>query len=246
MEQPNIKILTPCYMGQVHAAYTQSLLNFYPYSLEHGILFSWETLPNCSLISLGRSSMLNTALKDDSWTHIMWIDADIQFMPQFIHSMILEDKDIVGGLYPKKAFPIDFASCPVPDGDHTDDLFETYFVATGFMLVKREVVEKMVEHYREELHMKYQSQDDIVHLFHPIIDRETDDLFLTEDYAFCKRARDIGFKCYVSKKFALPHIGTASYSIDEENEILERYEDMGLVKIHRDAERNYFSALQNK
>ena len=73
--------------------------------------FTVETLPNCSLISLGRSIMLNRALKTDSnWTHVLWIDADLRFRPAFIHSMVLDDKDIVGGFYPKKGLPSDFAS----------------------------------------------------------------------------------------------------------------------------------------
>ena len=114
VDQPNIKILTPCYMGQVSSGYLHSLLNFWPYAIQNGIPFTLETLPNCSLISLGRSVILARALKDKSWTHVLWIDADLRFKSEYIHSMILDDKDIVGGLYPKKGLPIDFASSPAP------------------------------------------------------------------------------------------------------------------------------------
>ncbi|MEL0145027.1 MAG: SPOR domain-containing protein, partial [Alphaproteobacteria bacterium] len=41
----------------------------------------------------------------------------LRFRPEFIHSMVLDDKDIVGGFYPKKGLPIDFASSPAPGGE---------------------------------------------------------------------------------------------------------------------------------
>jgi hypothetical protein len=233
-------------MGQVHSAYMHSLLNLFPYAMENGMPFTVETLPNCSLISLGRSIMLNRAMMlDENWTHILWIDADLRFRPEFIHSMVVDDKDIVGGFYPKKGLPIDFASSPAPGGEDTENLFETIYVATGFMLVKREVCEAMVEHYREELKFFYQGTEGAVHLFHPIIDKESNDLFLTEDYAFCKRARDIGFRCYMSKRFELPHIGVMEYSAENEQEFLKEYEERGRIKIVKDADAaDYFSALR--
>ena len=182
-------------MGQVHSGFMHSMMDLFPYALQNGMPFTFETLPNCSLISLGRSMMLTRALQDKDWTHLMWIDADLRFRPEYIHSMVLDDKDIVGGFYPKKGLPIDFASSPAPGGEDTDHLFETIYVATGFMMVKRAVVEKMVEHYREELAFTYQGLDDAVHLFHPIIDKENNNLFLTEDFAFCLQSeRAMGFK----------------------------------------------------
>jgi hypothetical protein len=230
-------------MGQVNSAYLHSLMNFFPYALQNGMPFTLETLPNCSLISLGRSIMLNRALKDPDWTHVLWIDADLRFQPEYIHSMLLDDKDIIGGFYPKKGLPIDFASSPAPGGEDTGSLFETTFVATGFMLIKREVVNAMVEHYREELGFYYQGTDDSVHLFHPIIDKDLNKLFLTEDYAFCKRARDIGFKCYMSKRFELPHIGVFEYSAENEQAILEDYVKMGRIELKETGAEQYFSAF---
>jgi hypothetical protein len=241
--QPNIKILTPCYMGQVHSAYLHSMLDLFPYAMQNGMPFTLETLPNCSLISLGRSIMLNRVMRDPNWTHVLWIDADLRFRPEYIHSMVLDDKDIVGGFYPKKGLPIDFASSPCPGGEDTEHLFETTFVATGFMLIKREVITAMIEHYREELSFYYQGTEGAVHLFHPIIDKEMNDLFLTEDFAFCKRARAIGFKCYMSKRFELPHIGVFEFSAENESEILAEYQNAGRIELKEAKPEQYFSAL---
>lgn len=244
VSQPNIKICTPCFGGKVESAYLHSMLDLFPYAMQNGMPFTLETLPNCSLISLGRSIMLNRAMQDPNWTHVLWIDADLRFQPEYIHSMILDDKDIVGGFYPKKGLPIDFASSPFPGGEDTEHLFETTFVATGFMLIKREVITAMNEHYREELSFYYQGTEGAVHLFHPIIDQDMGKLFLTEDYAFCKRARDIGFKCYMSKRFELPHIGVFEFSAENESEILAEYEKAGRIELKEAKPEQYFSAFQ--
>ena len=242
--QPNIKILTPCYGGNITSGYFHSFLDFFPYSLQNGIPFSVETLPNCSLISLGRDIMLTRALQDPNWTHLLWIDADLRWRGEYIHSMILDDKDIIGGFYPKKGLPIDFASSPAPGGEDTEFLFETIYVATGFMLVKRHVIEKMVEEF-QDLKFFYQGSDAYVDLFAPIIDKETNNLYLTEDFAFCHRARSLGFKCYMSKRFELPHLGQMEYSAESESRFLEDYEKMGRITINRDQAPNYFSAFSN-
>ena len=238
---PSIKILTPCYGGNITSGYFHSILDFFPYALQRGINVSVETLPNCSLISLGRDLMLRRALNDDTWTHVMWIDADLRFKPEYIHSMIVDGKDIVGGFYPKKGLPIDFASSPQPGGEQTEVLSETIYCATGFMLIKREVIEAMYKHFAKELTFRYFEHDDIVDLFAPIIDE--DGLYLTEDYAFCKRAKSLGYKTYMSKRFELPHLGQMEYSAEYEQEFLDMYEKSGRITINKNNPVNYFSGL---
>ena len=219
------------------------MLDLYPYALQNGMPFSVETLPSCSLISLGRDVMLARALNDPNWTHVLWIDADLRWKPEYIHSMVLNDKDIVGGFYPKKSLPIDFASSPMPGGENTEDLLETIFVATGFMMVKRHVVETMMDHFRDELQFAYQGSDQYVDLFAPIIDQDNNRLYLTEDYACCYRARQLGFKCYMSKHFELPHTGPMEFSAEHEQEMLEEYVEVGRVGLKQAKMEQYFSAF---
>ena len=234
--QPNLKILTPAYMGNLTTIYFHGMLNFASYAMGNGIPFSVETLPNCSLISLGRNIMLGRVMKDPDWTHIMWIDSDIEFSPECIHSMILDDKPIIGGFYPKKGLPVDFASSPMPNGEDTETSFETDYVATGFMLIKREVVEAMMEAYPERK-FKYQDELEFYDLFSPYIDHDNGSLYLTEDYAFCKLARAIGYKSYMSKRFVLGHHGVFTFSRDREKEILAAYESAGHIEIKKEALR---------
>lgn len=228
---PRIKILTPCYGGNITSGYFHSIINLFPFAMKHGIGISIETLPNCSLISLGRDLLLHRALKDNSWTHVLWIDSDLKFDPQYIRRLLVDDKDIVGGYYPKKCFPIETASAPVAQGEETENLLETSYVATGFMMIKREVVEAMIEHYKDELTFRYGDVDGCVALFDTMIDENG--TYLTEDYAFCHRAKSMGFRVWMDKRFILPHIGRMEYSIEQEQQILEDYEKSGRITINR-------------
>ena len=112
------------------------------------------------------------------------------------------------------------------------------------MMIKRHVIEKMIEEF-QDLRFFYQGGDDYYDLFAPIIDKETNNLYLTEDFAFCHRARSLGFKCYMSKRFELPHLGQMEFSAEAETIFLEDYERMGRITINRDAPINYFSALSH-
>lgn len=228
---PSIKILTPCYGGNITSGYFHSIINLFPFAKKYGIDISIETFPNCSLISLGRDLLLHRALKDKSWTHVLWIDSDLKFDPKCILRLLVDDKDIVGGYYPKKCFPIDLTSAPVAEGEETEDLLETSYVATGFMMIKREVVEAMIEHYKDELTFRYGDADGCVSLFNTMIDENG--TYLTEDYAFCHRAKSMGFRVWMDKRFILPHIGRIEYSIEQEQQILENYEKSGRITINK-------------
>lgn len=167
--------------------------------------------------------MVTRALKDETWTHLMWIDSDIRFPKEAILAMITDDKPIIGGFYPKKGLPIDMASSPMPGGEETDLLFETDYVATGFMLIQRNVIETMIEKYPERQFL-YQGDENFYDLYSPYIDTDMPNrLFLTEDYAFCRLARAVGFKSYMSKRFTLGHIGAYEYSWEGELQLKDEY-----------------------
>jgi hypothetical protein len=96
-----------------------------------------------------------------------------------------------------------------------DGLVEVWDAGTGFMLIKREVIEKMIEAYPETL---YYSDKDMTlplekrkryALFDTMID--TDQRYLSEDYTFCRRWQEIGGKIHMSVNTVLNHVGTTTY-----------------------------------
>lgn len=88
-------------------------------------------------------------------------------------------------------------------------------IATGFMMIKRHVIEKMVKQY-PELEYKPFANDQYgtgikyYALFDTMIHPETK-IYLSEDYAFCKRWVDMGGKIHIRTDIDLTHIGQHYY-----------------------------------
>ena len=94
-------IATPMYGGQCFGFYTQALLSLNNLLRDHKIDSMISFMFNESLITRARNALTHTFLKSDC-THLFFIDADIKFNPQDVLSMLLADKDIICGIYPKK------------------------------------------------------------------------------------------------------------------------------------------------
>ena len=229
---PTVLLLLPCYGNQMYTQTVESLLDLQLEAYEKGVDFIPFFNSKSSLISLGRSMMLCDVMSLPNWTHVFWVDSDVGFKPEDFFKLLIADKDVVGGYYPIKNYPIKWASSPkvLTDGEVEGDLIETFYIATGFMLIKKEVIMAMYDHYKTELHFRYFDRE-FVHLFQPIIDKDNDDLFLSEDYAFRKRARDIGFKTWMHKGVKLSHTGSHTFSEENEVKMLAKYEEQSKVQV---------------
>jgi len=88
-------------------------------------------------------------------------------------------------------------------------------VATGFMLIKKHVIEKMVENYPELEYKPFKNDQygtgiKYYAFFDTMIHPKTG-IYLSEDYAFCKRWIDIGGKVHARVDIDLSHVGKHYY-----------------------------------
>ena len=85
---------------------------------------------------------------------------------------------------------------------------------TGFMCIKRSVIEKMYEAY-PQLMCKNDHQnkdlDDYCAIFDCMID-PVNRRYLSEDYAFCRRWQEIGGKIFADVTTTLGHIGNIRFT----------------------------------
>ena len=96
--------------------------------------------------------------------------------------------------------------------DITNGMVQVYDVGTGFMLIKRHVLEKMIDAYPETM---YYADKDLTlpleqrtrfALFDTAIDE--DKRYLSEDYTFCRRWQKLGGNVMLDIQVILNHIGT--------------------------------------
>jgi hypothetical protein len=129
-----------------------------------------------SLIQRGRNTLCGLALNKPEVTHVFFIDGDIKWHPYDVLKLLNNDKQLVGGLYPKKNIVFDRMFSienilKIKDNKYnngltdeqivkhhlvdynlnfsdnkkinTDGTMEVKYIATGFMMIKREVFDKM-------------------------------------------------------------------------------------------------------
>jgi hypothetical protein len=196
-----------------------------------------ELLGNDSLITRARNSLVRTALDNPATTHLMFIDADIGFTLDQVARMISFDREVVAGMYPLKLIHYDeavlarvrageplqtaqirYVGAPFADERRReeDGFVTAEYAGSGFMLIKREAIERMIEAYPET---RYTAAHDRAFpsrspnqyaLFDCVIDPETGE-YLSEDYTFCRRWRAIGGEVWLDARSALIHVGPREF-----------------------------------
>lgn len=232
----HVYICTPMYGGQCTGMYTQSMIRATSVMGAAGINMSFTCMLNESLIQRARNLLTHQFLKTDA-THLMFIDADISFQPEDIPKMVDADVDIICGVYPKKEINWVGVSEAVKRGVPPEELkhytgslvvnlvdyasqvvvpinqpVEIWNGGTGFMLIKREVLEGLydkVAHYTNDMNdVNLGPNNDRIAEFFPVFIDPDDNRLLSEDYAFCKTARKNGYKVYAAPWVKLGHYGT--------------------------------------
>mgnify|MGYP001607596779 CR=1 FL=1 len=190
---------------------------------KRGIDFEDGTVVGDALVSRSRSIVASSFLLSDCDV-LLSIDSDIWFRPE--DAIALAEKavsyDIIAGLYmtrslntqPALMLPdtkVDFAPGVEP--------VETRFGSTGFMAVHRSVFEKLSESLpRCHIGWSDRGQDTSFWPFYMpfVIPWEGDGhMYLSEDWAFCERAKDAGFKVWLDPSIRLGHYGSYLFTLED-------------------------------
>jgi len=219
LRQSRVHFCVPCYGGLVNEAFFISMLKFMAAGNKLGLNFTVDTMVNESLIPRGRNSLVAKFLAfEPKSTHLMFVDADIGFEPEEIIKLILANKDVCGGLYPKKALPIQYVVNKIPNSEKQGDLVEVSNLGTGFMMIKRSVIDKLVQlhpelHYADAIGLDPKYDPYKYAFFDTSIDEVTRE-YLSEDYHFCKLWRSHGGKIWADLSVRLDHTGYYKFQGD--------------------------------
>jgi hypothetical protein len=93
---------TPCYGGNLQIGYFQSLMETIKIFTALGVKHEVITIGSESLIPRARNGIVAKFMGDEEATHLLFIDADITFHWSSILKLVIMDKDVSGGCYPKK------------------------------------------------------------------------------------------------------------------------------------------------
>jgi hypothetical protein len=102
LRKKKLFVATPCYGGQCLGLYAKACLDLQAICMQYGIECRFSFIFNESLITRARNYLVDEFLRSGC-THLLFIDADINFNPQDVLALLALDRDIIGGPYPKKS-----------------------------------------------------------------------------------------------------------------------------------------------
>jgi hypothetical protein len=166
-----------------------------------------------AMIDRSRSIQATQFLESDS-DILLLLDDDILYnleeIPRIIEDAI-EKQSVVCGPYSKKVEGGALTCVALKDADiklgKEGSLMEIRWGATGFMAIPRIVIETLAKT------MKKSKVLDILMVypfFLPFI-YEPENIYLSEDYSFCERARQAGFKIWMDTRCQIGHMGNKIY-----------------------------------
>lgn len=239
-KQARLVVGTPCYGGLVTMRYMQSLCVLLLQAPRLDMSVQLEMIGYESLITRGRNTLLAKFLDQADATHLFFIDSDIAFDVAQVTRMLAFDQDIVAGVYPLKQMEWNAAAiarvnagerleqaalryvglpCEGKEAEERQGFVTAEYAGTGFMLIRRNVLERMIAAYPQTRFTKSHhtslpsTSGNQYALFDCMIDKESG-AYLSEDYTFCKRWRELGGKIWLDTESRLTHIGAFDFNGD--------------------------------
>ena len=176
LQKKKLFVATPMYGGQCAGMYTKACIDLATMCANYGVECRFFFIFNESLITRARNYLVDEFLRAEEFTHLMFIDSDINFNPKDVLSLAVlcnDERPIIGGPYGKKCiawerirtavdvgvsdqdpeelakFTGDFVFNPVQGTTELqiNEPVEVLEIGTGFMMAQREVFTRWKEAY---------------------------------------------------------------------------------------------------
>lgn len=169
--------------------------------------------PGYSAIDQCRNKMVYNFLTYTKYKNILWIDGDIIFEVEDVEKLEQSNYDIIGGTYPFKGHPqmtfVPKGTDNVQFGQDGPTHVEVSALATGFLFVTRKAITDIIEKCNIPL-CNTSFDNPSYPLFTPeVLESET---YVGEDFGFCAKAKDAGYKLFLDTTINLKHVGRYEYS----------------------------------
>jgi len=209
----------PAYDGKLNIKTAFALAQLMPKAMSLGVSVILSDLSNCSIITMARNALVHEFLKTDA-TELLFIDADVIATADDMLRLMAQSRDITTGAYPRRAkdqnFFTDLYFDANGDLEFDGSLMRVERAPTGFMLIQRHVIEKLVAAHPEWTYEKSPTEKMSAVFDFAIVDGK----YVGEDYLFCDRATQMGFKVYIDVDISLPHVGSNEFTRNFREEVV--------------------------
>lgn len=204
-----VLLATPAY-GDLCPEYVMSLFQGQQALIETGISAHLMILSGNCHVDDSRNRLVRDFLNTDC-TDMVFIDSDIRYHGRDLVKLVSYDRDVIAGVYPFKQDNEDYPIRFIPGDLRTDadGLLEVASVPTGFLRIKRHVLELLAEkapgfHGKTDL----PSSRKMPLIFERTLEGK---IRWGGDYTFCKKWKDEGGKIYVDPEMEFGHVGNSEW-----------------------------------
>jgi hypothetical protein len=207
----------PAYDGRLNLKTAFALAKLAALAKPLGVTLMLTQVSGCSLITKARNSIVQDFLKSDA-TDLLFIDSDVVVTEDAILRLLAlsNGKDVTAGIYPRRGADRKFFLDMYYDEDgqfefDENGLVRVLRIGTGFMLIRRHVLEHMVARHPEWKYFNNVTNEHESAIFDLAV---KDGEYFGEDYLFCDRAGMEGFTVFLDPTISLPHVGTETFERD--------------------------------
>lgn len=237
MTPPRIFVALPAFGSQCMAGTTASLFALAQQLAARGWSDGFSTLTFPDIAELRNIFLSIWYDLLPSSTHMLFVDADMEFRPELVLDQIALDKPLVGCLYPRKRSPISFVGEPItPDAQPINGFLPMRHIGGGLMLISRDMIVDMLAMMPElsdrnlERHTARQMLGDngchrIIRAFDKM---ETPEGVLSEDVSFCRRWEQCGGEIWAAINHEVAHIGPNAWRASYGSALAQRPEKIGV------------------
>jgi len=213
--KPSVMIAMPCY-DSVKVSTMISVIKLVQQLAKSGVAVGIQTM-NSPLIHQARNYLTSVFLSSD-YTHLLFIDSDVEFEPEAVLRMLVAKKDVVCTPYRVKSKDINKKIYTVEIKKETrmeaGELIEVTGGPTGLMLIDREVFKKIIEKF-PELKIKNpvfpQPGPDHKYYYNFFDFKFEDGYSVGEDVSFCQLVQKAGLKLYANTASFTKHHGSYAW-----------------------------------
>lgn len=158
--------------------------------------------------------------KQPQYSHLLFIDDDMGFLPDIVTDMLMFDEPVVGALYPKKTYPVQWAASGLESSESRGPFIEVEGLGCGCFLIRRDAITTMIEKMPQIVDdrvnaighdfMKKEGITRLIRAFNCIEDEKKGRV--SEDISFCRRWRECGGKVWAATHHQMVHVGPHEYS----------------------------------
>ena len=217
----SVMIFCPAFGQQMHTLTAQSIFNAGQFMTLHGIPNVFTTMSAGDIEEL-RNLAITSWYDGTEYSHLLMVDADMEFPVALIRDMLGFGKPLVGCFYARRQWPAVAVGRAFDEGSVSDlnqGFLKVAGVGGGVLLIERNVVRVMLDKLSDIVDQDVSGHPGIAHLPKKRLIRAFDKYRsanndrLSEDLAFCDRWLRCDGEVWANVNHLIGHYGMFNYAI---------------------------------